>query len=89
MKTAYLVIFLGIVLRKGYYVWLRGWNCYKKDRMSHDSLREYLLGNGATKWQAMWPFYQHALKQAFIPMKKQWRLWLVLIILGIIVFAIF
>ncbi len=89
MKTVYLIILLAAIAWKGYYAWLRGWNCYQKDRKNHDSLREYLLGNGATQWQAMWPFYRHALIRAFAPMKDQWRMWLALLVIGIVVWAIF
>ncbi len=89
MKTLYLVVLLGVVLWKGYYAWLRARNCYRQDRQKHDSLREYLLGNGATQWQSLWPFYRHALQRAVIPMKDQWRLWLSLLVVGMLVWLIF
>lgn len=85
MMIAYLILLLAVVAWKGYYAWQRAVNTYKADRQQHDSLREYLLGNGATQWQAMWPYYRHALQRAVIPLKSQWRLAVVLLILGMIV----
>lgn len=84
MKT-YLVLVLAVVAWKGYYAWKRGRRTYQRDRQEHDSLREYLLGNGATKQQSLQPFYRHALQRALQPMAKQWRLWLILVVLGAIV----
>lgn len=81
---AYLILLLAVVLWKGYYVWQRGWNTYCSDRKEHDSLREYLLGNGATPWQSQWPFIRHALVKASKPLLSQWRLWLALLALGIV-----
>ena len=85
MTTAYILLVLGVVAWKGYYAVLRALNCYRNDRRDHDSLREYLLGNGATQRQALWPFYQHALERALVPLKSQWRLGLILLVLGILV----
>jgi ABC-type iron transport system FetAB permease component len=84
MITSYLVIVLAVVAWKGYYAFLRAMKSYKQDREQHDSLREYLLANGATPFQSMWPFYRHALQRAFIPMAAQWRLWGGLLLLGIV-----
>jgi hypothetical protein len=58
---------------------------YHNDRLMHDSLREYLLGNGVTTWQSLWPFYRHALQRAFLPLLSMWRLWLLLLLLGVLV----
>ena len=85
MMTVYLIVLLAVVAWKGYYAWQRGQKTYRKDRQDHESLREYLLGNGATEWQARWPYYCHALERALFPLKSQWRLWLVLLLLGVIV----
>lgn len=85
MMIAYLILLLAVVAWKGYYAWQRAANTYRADREQHDSLREYLLGNGATQWQAMRPYYRHALQRAVIPLKSQWRLAVVLLILGMIV----
>lgn len=84
MMTCYLLLLLAVVLWKGYYAWQRGRKCYLQDRLHHDSLREYLLGNGATDWQSNLPFYRHALQRALLPLKSQWRLWLVLLLLGLV-----
>lgn len=85
MMTAYLILLLAVVLWKGYFACQRGLKTYRQDRQNYDSLREYLLGNGATSWQSLRPFYRHALERAVIPMRAQWRLWLLLLVLGVIV----
>jgi hypothetical protein len=85
MKTLYLLLLLAVIAWKGYYAWRRGVNAYRKDLADHGSLREYLLGNGATDWQAHWPYYRHALLRALVPLKAQWRLWLLLLALGLLV----
>jgi len=85
MIKSYLILVMAVVLWKGYYAWKRGQRTYQRDRQEHDSLREYLLGNGATKQQSLMPFYRHAVLRALQPMMKQWRLWLILVILGAVV----
>jgi hypothetical protein len=80
----YLIMVLPFVALKGWHAWRRGRNAYKQDAVQHASLREYLLGNGATDWQARSPFLRHALQRAFIPIARQWRLWLVIIGIGIL-----
>ena len=74
MMTAYLVLLLAVVAWKGYLACRRGMKTYHNDRLMHDSLREYLLGNGATTWQSLWPFYRPgqrcydvAVAMAFLP----------------------
>ena len=79
MKIFLLVIILGLLSWKGYYVWRRGRKAWCYDRQHHDSLREYLLGNGATKYEAMQPFVRRALQRAFMPLIAQWRFWLVIL----------
>jgi hypothetical protein len=88
MMTLYIIILVAVLAWQGYYAWLRGSKTYRQDRQQHDSLREYLLGNGATKWQSLWPFWRHTLQRAFRPMLKKWQLWLVLLVLGGIVVLI-
>ena len=88
MMTFYIIIVVAILVWQGYYVWLRGWKTYHQDRQLHDSLMEYLLGNGATKWQSLWPFWRHSLQRAFRPMLKKWQLWLIIVLLGVIVVLI-
>jgi hypothetical protein len=56
MIISYLIIVLAVVAWKGYYAGLRAMKSYKQDREQHDSLREYLLANGATPFQSMCPF---------------------------------
>ena len=84
MMTFYIIVLLAVIAWKGYYALERGMKTYRKDRQQHDSLREYLLGNGATKRQSLWPFYRHALQRAFLPLLSQWRLLLILVLLGVI-----
>ena len=88
MIVAYLILLLAVLVWKGYYAVGRGRRTYRKDCQEHDSLREYLLGNGATRRQAQWPFYRHALQRAFLPLLSQWRLLLVLVLLGVLVFSL-
>lgn len=85
MMTFYLIVLLAVLSWKGYYAWRRGVRTYRQDRRDHDSLREWLLGNGATQRQSLWPFYRHALQRAFRPLLSQWRLLLVLLLLGVVV----
>jgi hypothetical protein len=80
----YLILVLAVVAWKGYYAFLRAMKCYQLDCLQHDSLREFLLANGATPFQSLWPFYRHALQRAFVPMAAQWRLWGVLVLLGLL-----
>ena len=88
MMNAYLILLLAVVLWKGYYAWRRGWSTYCSDRKEHDSLREYLLGNGATPWQSLRPFVNHALVRAFKPLVLQWRLWSALLALGVVIWLL-
>lgn len=67
------LLILALLAWKGYYAWKRGVNTWRRDRQQHDSLREYLLGNGATERQALRPFLVHALERAFRPLLKQWQ----------------
>jgi ABC-type iron transport system FetAB permease component len=85
MLTAYLILLAALIFWKGHYAFLRAINSYRKDRLHHDSLREYLLANGATPWQSLWPFYRHALQRAFLPLLSQWRLWSGVLLLGALV----
>jgi len=89
MKAVYLILVLALLLWKGYYAWLRGRNAYQKDMVQYQSLREYLLGNGATDAEARKPFLKRALSRAFMPMLKQWRLWAIVVVIGILVFLLF
>lgn len=85
MISAYILLVLAVIVWKGYYVWKRGTKTYRRDRQEHDSLREYLLGNGATRFESLRPFLSHALVRAFKPLCAQWRLWLILVVLGLLV----
>lgn len=88
MKIFLLILVLGLLSWKGYYAWRRGYNAWRYDRQHHDSLREYLLGNGATEREAMMPFVRRALQRAFMPLVAQWRFWLVVVLLLIIAIGI-
>ena len=75
------ILILALLSWKGYYAWKRGINTWRRDRQEHDSLREYLLGNGATEREALRPFLSHALERAFWPLLKQWQVLAVLAVL--------
>jgi ABC-type iron transport system FetAB permease component len=89
MKTAYLILLLALVGWKGYYAWLRGRRQWSQDMQQYQSLWEYLLGNGATLREARKPFIRRALSRAFAPMMKQWRLWAIVAVIGILIWIIF
>ena len=85
MITFYIIVLVAVLAWKGYYASLRAMHTYRQDRQQHDSLREYLLGNGAAQWQSLQPFYLHAAQRALQPMLKQWQLWLALLLLGVVI----
>ena len=89
MKTAYFILLLALVGWKGYYAWLRGRRQWTQDMQQYQSLLEYLLGNGATLKEARKPFINRALRRAFKPMLKQWRLWAIVAVMGILIWLIF
>lgn len=89
MKTAYLILLLALVGWKGYYAWLRGRRQWTQDMQQYQSLLEYLLGNGATLKEARKPFIRRALRRAFKPMLKLWRLWAIVAAIGILIWFIF
>lgn len=88
MKTVYLIILLALVGWKGYHAWLRGRKSWTQDMQQYQSLWEYLLGNGATLQEARKPFIKRALSRAVVPMMKQWRLWAVVAVIGILIWII-
>ena len=88
MKIVYIIMVLALLSWKGYYAWLRGQNSYLKDMEQYRSLWEYLLGNGASISEARRPFLKRALRRAFMPMMKQWRLWAIVAAVGLLVFLI-
>ena len=57
LTILYLLLVLALVGWKGWHAWLRGRSTYQQDMQHHGSLREYLLGNGATEWQSKEPFF--------------------------------
>ena len=85
MITAYVILVLAVVLWKGYFAWKRGMRTYRRDLQEHDSLREYLLGNGASKRESLRPFVNHAVARALKPLCTQWRLLLILVVMGLLV----
>lgn len=78
----YVVLVLPFMLWKGWHAWRRARTTYQQDAAQHGSLREYLLGNGATSGQARRPFLRHAAERAWRPIARQWRFWLIVITLG-------
>lgn len=63
MITAYVILVIAVVIWKGYLAWKRGMRTYRRDLEEHDSLREYLLGNGASRRESLRPFVNHALEK--------------------------
>lgn len=88
MMKAYLIILLALVGWKGWHAWQRGRRQWTQDMVQYQSLWEYLLGNGATLKEARKPFVKRALRRAFLPLLKQWRLWAVVTAIGLLVFLI-
>lgn len=88
MKTVYLILLLALVGWKGWHAWLRGRRQWTRDMQQYQSLWEYLLGNGATIHEVRKPFLKRALRRAFIPVLRQWRLWAVVAAIGLLVFLI-
>ena len=89
MKIVYLILLLALVGWKGHKAWLRGRRQWTKDMQQYQSLWEYLVGNGATLKEARKPFLKRALRRAFMPMLKQWRLWAIVAVIGILIWIIF
>ena len=89
MKTLYLIILLGLVAWKGCLAFARGRRQWMSDMAQYRGLREYLLGNGATMADARRPFVKRALLRAMKPMAKQWRLWAVVVVVGVLIWIIF
>ena len=85
MITAYILLVVAVVVWKGYYAFRRGLRAYRRDRHDHQSLYEYLLGNGATQMEALRPFLTHAFIRAVKPLRTQWRLLVILVVLGLLV----
>jgi len=84
MTVVYILLMMALLLQKAYKAWRRGRKTYVNDRAKHDSLREYLLGNGATRREAMRPFVRHAVERAFKPLLVQWRLLAVLTVFALL-----
>ena len=89
MKTVYLILLLALVGWKSWHAWLRGRRQWMLDMKQYQSLWEYLLGNGATQSEIRKPFLRRALRRAFMPMAKQWRMWAVLSAIGVLIWIIF
>ena len=89
MKTLYLIILLGLVAWKGWLTFARGRRQWMSDMAQYRGLREYLLGNGATMADARRPFVKRALLRAMKPMAKQWRLWAIVVVVGVLIWIIF
>ena len=89
MKIVYLILLLALVGWKGHNAWLRGRRQWTKDMQQYQSLWEYLVGNGATLKEVRKPFLKRALRRAFMPMLKQWRLWAIVAVIGILIWIIF
>jgi len=89
MKMVYLILLLALVGWKSWHAWLRGRRQWMLDMKQYQSLWEYLLGNGATLSEVRKPFLRRALRRAFMPMAKQWRMWAVVAAIGVLIWIIF
>ena len=89
MKTVYLILLFALVSWKGWHAWLRGRRQWMQDMQQYQSLWEYLLGNGATLREAKRPFMRRALRRSLKPIAKQWRLWTIVAIVGVLIWLIF
>jgi hypothetical protein len=89
MKTLYLIILLGLVAWKGWLAFGRGRRQWMSDMVQYRGLQEYLLGNGATVADARRLFVKRALLRAVKPMAKQWRLWAIVAVVGVLIWIIF
>jgi hypothetical protein len=81
MKIVFIILLLAFLGWKGYHAWRRGRNSYLNDCERYQSLREYLLGNGATEYEARRPFLLRAIDRALRPMLKQWQFWTITAVL--------
>lgn len=88
MMTAYIILLLAIALWKLYFVWRRGIRAYTRSMNDYSAFYEYQLGNGVPHDKARRPFVLYAFKKAFRPLLLQWRLFLLLAVLGIIVYLL-
>ena len=89
MKTVYLIILIALMGWKGWHAWLCGQRQWEQDMEQYRGLREYLLGNGATASEARKPFVKRALRRAFKPIQRQWRLWAIVAAVGILIWIVF
>ncbi len=88
MISAYIILLCLILLWKLFFVWKRGVRAYTYCIKEYSTFYEYLLGNGVDSRKAHRPFICYALKKAFKPLLTQWRLFLFLVALGILVFLL-
>jgi len=88
MKTVYLILLVALVGWKGYYAWLRGRKQWLQDQQQYQTLCEYLLGNGETCRQLRHLFLKRAVVRALKPLQKQWRLWAVVVAVGILIWIV-
>lgn len=60
-----------MMVAEALFVCRRGLAFYILNSRQHESLGEYLLGNGASVWQSRLPFVMQAVKRAFAPVMVQ------------------
>lgn len=85
MNILLVIVLLALLAWKGYFAWKRGRNTYMTERERYQSLWEYLVGNGATEREARRPFLERACKRALLPWLRQWRYWLVVGVLLVLI----
>ena len=81
MKTVLIIILVALLAWKGYYAWRRGRNTYVRERQEYQSLWEYLEGNGTPERQVRRMFLKRALRRALKPWLMQWRYWLLVAVM--------
>ncbi len=88
MKIVLLIILLALLSWKGYFAWKRGYHTYVQERQRYQSLWEYLVGNGATEAEARRPFLMRAVKRAVLPLLNQWRYWLLVAVVVVLLWLV-
>jgi hypothetical protein len=85
MMTVYLILLAALVGWKGWKAWRRGRRQWLRDMTDYRGLWEYLLANGTPEREARRIFLRRAWLRAYRPLLRQWRLWLVVAVIGVVV----
>lgn len=82
--TVYLILLAALLGWKTWKAWQRARRQWLRDMDEYRGLWEYLLANGATEREARRPFLRRAVRRAMMPLFRQWRLWLIVAVLGLL-----